>query len=625
MAQNVGRLGVVLGLDTAEFVKGLGNATVSLSKFVDKMKPALAVGAAAMTGLIAKTVAYADEVSDLADANNLAISTVMALGSALAVSGGKAENAGKLIAAFTAKIDNAAEGNKQAQKSFERLGISLSDIANLSNEQLLDKVIKKLSEIKDPVARNALAMETLGKAAKNINWAQMGEELANAKEKYKDAEAGIRAMGDAADSTQRIYKTFIAAIAVGVGEDLKTTVEYLEKVKGLAEGVGTVFRVAFETIAVLASDVAFVVERTFALLNTALDFSSMRSAKARKEAWDAYHKDSERLRAELDAYQKKVLTNEPSKKAEDTSTPNGKRPVKDADAETLTKQKAISDEFAKQQKQRLDAIVMQGEMVAMTERQKEIYEAVAKIEKDRDDKLADIDQKIKEAQAGDAGAKVIEGLEAQKLKVLELSEAYIGLTQKAIQANEMRVRSQQILTNTEKQGFDAMVNNFEVLGKQSKKAFDAWKAFSIMNTIIDTYSGAQKAFTSMAGIPFIGPALGVAAAAAAIGAGMARVQAIRSMQYQGRAKGGTVVGNTPYMVGEDGPELVIPQRSANVIPNNQLSSALGGMGGGITYNGPYIANLSAIDTQSATQFIADNKKAIWSANLSAQRSVPTFR
>lgn len=624
MAQNVGRLGVVLGLDTAEFVKGLGNATVSLSKFVDKMKPALAVGAAAMTGLIAKTVAYADEVSDLADANNLAISTVMALGSALAVSGGKAENAGKLIAAFTAKIDNAAEGNKQAQKSFERLGISLNDIANLSNEQLLDKVIKKLSEIKDPVARNALAMETLGKAAKNINWAQISEELANAKEKYKEAEAGIRAMGDAADSTQRIYKTFIAAIAVGVGEDLKTTVEYLEKVKGLAEGVGTVFRVAFETIAVLASDVAFVVERTFALLNTALDFSSMRSAKARKEAWDAYHKDSERLRAELDAYQKKVLTNEPSKKAEDTSTQNGKRPVKDADAETLTKQKAISDEFAKQQKQRLDAIVMQGEMVAMTERQKEIYEAVAKIEKDRDDKLADIDQKIKEAQASDAGAKVIEGLEAQKLKVLELSEAYIALTQKALQANEARVRSQQILTNTEKQGFETMVNNFEVLGKQSKKAFDAWKAFSIMNTIIDTYSGAQKAFTSMAGIPFIGPALGVAAAAAAIGAGMARVQAIRSMQYQGRQKGGSVVGNTPYIVGEAGPELVIPHKSANVVPNNQLSSMLGGSAGPV-YNGPYIANLSAIDTQSATDFLAKNKTAVWAANMSAQRSVPTSR
>lgn len=623
MAQNVGRLGVVLGLDTAEFVKGLGNATTSLSKFVDKMKPALAVGAAAMTGLIAKTVAYADEINDLAEANDMAISSVMALGTAMSVSGGKAENAGKLIASFTAKIDSAAEGSKQAQKSFERIGISLNDIASLSNEQLLDKVVKKLSEIKDPVTRNALAMDVFGKAAKNINWSQMGAELDQAKEKYKDAEIAIKAIGDAADDTQKIYKTFIAAIAIGVGEDLKTTVEYLEKIKGLAEGVGTVFRVTFETIAVLASDVMFVIERTFAFLNTALDFASMRSAKARKEAWDSYKQDSERLRKELDDYQRKILDNSPKPKAEAPAA-SGTRAVKDADAGELAKQKAISEEFAKQQKRRLDAIVLQGEMVAMTERQKEVYEAVSKIEQDRDDKLADIDQKIKEARANDSGQKVIEGLEAQKLKVLELSEAYIALTQKALQANEARVRSQQILTNTEKQGFDTMVNNFEVLGKQSKKAFDAWKAFSIMNTIIDTYSGAQKAFTAMAGIPFIGPALGVAAAAAAIGAGMARVQAIRSMQYQGRQKGGSVVGNTPYIVGEAGPELVIPHKSANVVPNNQLASMLGGNAGPV-YNGPYIANLSAIDTQSATDFLAKNKTAVWAANMSAQRSVPTSR
>jgi hypothetical protein len=43
-----------------------------------------------------------------------------------------------------------------------------------------------------------------------------------------------------------------------------------------------------------------------------------------------------------------------------------------------------------------------------------------------------------------------------------------------------------------------------------------------------------------------------------------------------RAMGGPVTGGKPYMVGERGPEIVVPSRNGNVIPNNQLG------GGGVT-------------------------------------------
>jgi hypothetical protein len=80
------------------------------------------------------------------------------------------------------------------------------------------------------------------------------------------------------------------------------------------------------------------------------------------------------------------------------------------------------------------------------------------------------------------------------------------------------------------------------------------------------------------------------------------------------------------MVGEQGPELFVPNSAGTIIPNNRLSETLtGGSGQVINYNGPYVANLSAIDTQSATQFLAKNKMAVWSANQSAGRSVPTSR
>ena len=93
--------------------------------------------------------------------------------------------------------------------------------------------------------------------------------------------------------------------------------------------------------------------------------------------------------------------------------------------------------------------------------------------------------------------------------------------------------------------------------------------------------------------------------------------------WGGKAEGGNVSGDNSYMVGEQGPELFVPKTSGTIIPNNQIGS----MGGGpqVVYNGPYIANMNAIDTQSATQFLAKNKTAVWSANQSAQRSLPQSR
>ena len=39
----------------------------------------------------------------------------------------------------------------------------------------------------------------------------------------------------------------------------------------------------------------------------------------------------------------------------------------------------------------------------------------------------------------------------------------------------------------------------------------------------------------------------------------------------GRAKGGPVIANTPYMVGEVGPELFVPSTNGTIVPNNELN------------------------------------------------------
>lgn len=57
------------------------------------------------------------------------------------------------------------------------------------------------------------------------------------------------------------------------------------------------------------------------------------------------------------------------------------------------------------------------------------------------------------------------------------------------------------------------------------------------------------------------------------GSDIGLVQQLRNA-FQFRASGGPVTSGSPYVVGEKGPELMVPNRSGTVIPNNRL----GGMG-----------------------------------------------
>lgn len=81
----------------------------------------------------------------------------------------------------------------------------------------------------------------------------------------------------------------------------------------------------------------------------------------------------------------------------------------------------------------------------------------------------------------------------------------------------------------------------QLMTSKSKSMFQVGKAAAIAQTIIDTYAAAMASYKALAGIPIIGPALGAAAAAAAVVTGMARVSAIRSTEFNGGATTATPV------------------------------------------------------------------------------------
>jgi hypothetical protein len=77
-----------------------------------------------------------------------------------------------------------------------------------------------------------------------------------------------------------------------------------------------------------------------------------------------------------------------------------------------------------------------------------------------------------------------------------------------------------------------------LMNTKSKELFEIGKIAAISETVINTYSAAMGAYKALASIPYVGPALGAAAAAAAIAYGMAQVQAINSQQFGSKSVGG---------------------------------------------------------------------------------------
>lgn len=97
------------------------------------------------------------------------------------------------------------------------------------------------------------------------------------------------------------------------------------------------------------------------------------------------------------------------------------------------------------------------------------------------------------------------------------------------QAASMRIRvwSEQQAANLETAtGFFGQLSQLQ--RSENSKIARIGKTAAIAKAIIDTYTAATGAYAAMSAIPVVGPALGVAAAAAAITAGMANVAAIRS-------------------------------------------------------------------------------------------------
>lgn len=161
--------------------------------------------------------------------------------------------------------------------------------------------------------------------------------------------------------------------------------------------------------------------------------------------------------------------------------------------------------------------------------------------------------------------------EQQKLSVADKYREQGLISEKQYQAalnaiNEQYAAKRADATAT---AFGNMASN---IGSALGEASGAYKAFAIVQATIATYTAAIEAYKSTAAIPVVGPFLAPVAAAAAVGAGMAQISAIRSAREQG---GQLSAGQASTIAERGKPEVIMPAGASRVRTAQQMKEIMG--------------------------------------------------
>lgn len=163
-----------------------------------------AIGGIAIGTLITNAVRMAEAFDDISKATDVAISSVIGFGQAVQANGGSIEGANNAILKLSQTIGEAKDGSKTAITAFNEIGISLNDLATLSQQEILQKTINGLGQITDKSKQARLSVELLGKGIKGVDLTGTAQDFAGAvknAEKYADSN---KSAADAAQNLQNI-------------------------------------------------------------------------------------------------------------------------------------------------------------------------------------------------------------------------------------------------------------------------------------------------------------------------------------------------------------------------------------------------------------------------------------
>lgn len=154
-----------VGGKVKSFGGNVSKAGTSMTKWATG--PIMAVGAG-MVGLATKTGNYADRILDLTDITGMSSDAIQEWAYVADIAGVSTDAVNKAAEGLVRRLPQLeAEGGK-ATDALGKLGLTYDEMQKMSPEEQIDKLIYSLSEMEDPLERNAVGSSLFGGAWKDL-------------------------------------------------------------------------------------------------------------------------------------------------------------------------------------------------------------------------------------------------------------------------------------------------------------------------------------------------------------------------------------------------------------------------------------------------------------------------
>jgi hypothetical protein len=545
--------GITYTIDFAAAIARLEEGTVrgsqAVKKMADEMEAAssfaknalatigLSLSGAAFTAAIKSAADAADAAAKMGDRFGIATETIIGMQHAATLAGVSNDGLTTALRGLAKSGIEAAQGNEQARMAFQRLGVQASEFIKLPMDKQLSVVIDRLGGMENAAVRNATAQQLMGRQAGEV-MGLVADGSAAFRQAQEDTEAWglslnrvdaakIEIANDALKRAEAAAKGLftqisltlspsIVAIANEFSNAAKETHGFKDEMSFLDDALK-----AAASLAIAANDIFYGLGHQIGAVGAAV------AALLSGEFKAAYNIVTE---ANADVLQHTIETNAAIDriwKATSTSI--------DAEA------KKMAESRAKFMKEGGDPGIVQFDSytAALAQHLGAVIEGNKK-ELELNQEKYDHNQALLD-EAAQRGIITDDFWQGQSM--LLYAQYQDNLTKIQDEALKKRYGISQVYHQLDLVSASSF---FGALGammvSHNRAAFEIGKAAAISQAIIDTYRAAQGAYAAMAGIPIVGPALGVAAAAAAIVVGLARVQQIRATQFGGGSVSGGATG-----------------------------------------------------------------------------------
>lgn len=537
------------------------SAETNLSKATEAfglMAGGLAAAGAAMAALTKQALDAGDRVNTLAE--RVGVTTDFFQEMEFAASQLNIENSDLTqgLTILNRTIGEAAIGQETAKRAFEQLGLKVTDLHGRlkPTNVVFNEAVKALEGVKNSSERAALAQDLFGKVGSKLA-VIAGEGTGKIQSLSEQAHAlGIVMSADLvkqADATndklsvlyQTIKGNLYSALITLAGPAISKVAEGLAKLAALAgrgaQQIAAIFTDANPAARaeLLAKSIEQINQKTRDL-ETGTGFWARwyRAAGTADEQIAKNNANVAQMQKELDGLNQKMAQNS----TVTTSAAGAARALSDEQKKLIEQ----GVQLAKQLEEKGDpAVKYQDEMIAL--------EAALQAKKISNDQFRAAEIQADLQYKEETGAKAVEEADFLIEQNHRVVQDYVANSGEILATNDARLQQilkSENLSTQQRQKIQKQYNESsrqieqariqaaqgalsglaQFQNAKTKEIAAVAKAAAIANTTIETYKSATSSYAALAGIPFVGPALGFAAAAAAIAAGLANVAQISGVQ-----------------------------------------------------------------------------------------------